>query len=171
MSNYSVNPSNESPATTPPQSPILPIPFNPVPTTVVPTYPLLSPQTAINILASQPNLNETVRAIAYGLISTVHNCKVLHALQSKGLQDTNMALQDRIKNFEHKADHSFKLPLRPIGYEDNNRHVSTQVPIGGGYYADAKWIKQHDDGCISLLVGKDFDKEPYSTDLYVTTAN
>src|SRR6266850_2795905 len=37
MSDYSVNPSNESPATTPPQSPILPIPFNPVPTTVIPT--------------------------------------------------------------------------------------------------------------------------------------
>jgi len=73
MSDYSINPSNESPATTPPQSPPLPIPFNPVATTVVPAYPPLSPQTAINILASQPNLNETVRAIAYGLVSTVHN--------------------------------------------------------------------------------------------------
>src|SRR6266850_2313723 len=116
MSDFSVNPSNESPATTPPQSPILPIPFNPVPTTVVPTYPLLSPQTAINVLASQPDLNETVRAIAYGLVSTVHNREVLHALQSKGLQDTNVALQNCIKNFKHEADHSFDVPLHPIGY-------------------------------------------------------
>src|SRR6266850_5015661 len=61
MSDFSVNLSNESPATTPPQSPILPILFNPVPTTVIPTYPPLSPQTAINVLASQPDLNETVR--------------------------------------------------------------------------------------------------------------
>src|SRR6266850_1092604 len=38
MSNYSINASNESPATTPPQSPILPIPFNPVTTTTVPSY-------------------------------------------------------------------------------------------------------------------------------------
>jgi len=168
MSDYSINASNESPATMPPQSPILPIPFNPVPTTVVPAYPLLSPQTAINVLASQPDLNETVRAIAYGLVSTVHNREVLHALQSKGLQDTNVALQDRIKNFEREADRSFELPLRPIGYEDNNGHVSTQVPISGGYYADAKWIQQHDDGRINLLVGKDFDEEPYSTDLYLS---
>jgi len=85
MSEYSVVASCESPNTTPPRSPTLPIPFDPVATSTVPVYPLLSPQTAINILASQADLNETVRAIAYGLISTVHNREVLHALQSKGL--------------------------------------------------------------------------------------
>src|SRR6267142_1425397 len=168
MSDFSVNPSNESPATTPPQSPILPIPFNPVPTTVVPTYPLLSPQTAINVLASQPDLNETVRAIAYGLVSTVHNRKVLHALQSKGLQDTNAALQDRIKGLEREANDGFNIPLRPVGYEDNEGRVSTQVPIGGGYYADAKWVQLRDDGRVNLLVGKEFNEEPYSTDLYLS---
>src|SRR6266850_2787389 len=167
MSDISVNPSCESPNTMPPQS-SLPIPFNPVVTTAIPTYPPLLPQMAINVLTSQPDLNETVRAIAYGLVSTVHNWEVLHALQSKGLQDTNVALQDRIKNFEREADRVFEqLPLRPIGYEDNNGHVSTQVPIGGGYYADAKWIQQCDDGHVNLLVGKDFDEEPYSTDLYL----
>ena len=60
MSDFSVNTSNESPATTPPQSPTLPIPFNPVASTAVPTYPPLSPQMAINVLTSQPNLNKTV---------------------------------------------------------------------------------------------------------------
>jgi len=94
MSDYSINTSNESPATSPPQTPVLPIPFNPVTTTVIPTYPPLSPQTVLNVLASQPNLNETVRAIAFGLVSTVHNCEVVHALQIKGVQDTNAALQD-----------------------------------------------------------------------------
>src|SRR6267142_154498 len=167
MSDFSVNTSNESPATTPPQSPILPIPFNPVPTTVIPTYPPLSPQMAINVLTSQPDLNKTIQAIAYGLVSTIHNREVLHTLQSKGLQDTNVALQDRIKNFEHEADCSFELPLRPVGYKDNNGHVSTQVPIGEGYYTNAKWIQQCDDGHVNLLIGKDFNKEPYSTDLFL----
>src|SRR6266850_957911 len=60
MSDYSVNASNESPATTPPQSPILPIPFNPVTTTTIPSYPPLSPQMAINVLTGQPDLNKTV---------------------------------------------------------------------------------------------------------------
>src|SRR6267142_3389198 len=166
MSDILVNPSCESPNTTLPQSP-LPIPFNPVITAAIPTYPPLLPQMAINVLTSQPDLNKTIRAITYGLISTVHNQEVLHALQSKGLQDTNAALQDCIKNFERKADCSFKLPLHPIGYKDNNGRVSTQVPIGGGYYADAKWIQQRDNSHINLLIGKDFDKEPYSTDLFL----
>jgi len=95
---------------------------------------------ALNVLATQPNLNDTIRAIAYGLVSTVHNCKVAYALQSKGLQDTNAALQDHIKALNHKADRAFELPQCPVRYEDNNGHVSTQVPIGGGYYADAKWV-------------------------------
>src|SRR6267142_852228 len=65
MSEFSVNASNESPATTPPQSPTLPILFNPVTTTTIPSYPPLSPQMAINVLASQPDLNETILAITY----------------------------------------------------------------------------------------------------------
>src|SRR6267142_3023888 len=85
MSDYSVNPSCKSPNTTPPQSPPLLIPFNPVTTTTIPTYPPLLPQTVINVLANQPNLNETIQAITYGLVSTVHNQEVLHTLQSKGL--------------------------------------------------------------------------------------
>jgi len=100
MSNFSVNPSNKSPASIlpqsplqiPPCSPILPIPFNPVATTVVPTYPPLSLQTALNVLATQSNLNDTIQAIAYGLVSTVHNHEIAYTLQSKGLQDTNTAL-------------------------------------------------------------------------------
>jgi hypothetical protein len=61
-----------------PSSPRLPIPFNPVTdaadlTSLAPNYVPVSPQTAVNILTTQPNLNETVRAIAYGLVSTVHH--------------------------------------------------------------------------------------------------
>jgi len=107
MLDYSVNPSdvsNQSPANTPPQSLILPIPFNPVATIVIPSYPLLSPQMAINVLATQPDLNDTIQAIAYGLVSTIHNREVAHALQSKGLQETNTALQDHIKALNRKAD-------------------------------------------------------------------
>src|SRR6266850_874621 len=113
MSDISINTSNKSPTTTPPQSPVLPIPphlptfpipFNPVASAIAPSYPPLSPQTAINVLATQLDLNDTIQAIAYGLISTVHNRGVAHALQSKGLQDTNMALQERIKALDCEAD-------------------------------------------------------------------
>src|SRR6266850_685442 len=131
MSDYSVNASNESPATMPPQSPTLPIPFNPVATTAIPTYPPLLPQTVINVLASQPNLNETIQAIAYGLVLTVNNWEVLHAQQSKGLQDTNVALQDCIKNFECEADHSFELPSIPLGMRTTTGRSPHRSPSEG----------------------------------------
>ena len=83
MSDYSVNPSNKSPNQTLPHSPPLLIPFNPVQTTIAPQYPPLSPQTALNVLTTQTDLNETVHAIAYGLVSTIHNREVLHTLESK----------------------------------------------------------------------------------------
>jgi hypothetical protein len=58
-------------------------------TQLAPNYTPVSPQTAVNILATQPDLNETVCAIAYGLVSTVHHREVAHALETKERDETN----------------------------------------------------------------------------------
>jgi hypothetical protein len=83
----SVNLSNESPTSTTPSSPHLPIPFNPVAnaTTIAqlaPNYTPVSPQTAVNILTTQPDLNKTVHAIAYGLVSTAERSPMRSRLRS-----------------------------------------------------------------------------------------
>jgi len=83
------------------------------------------------------------------------------------LQEANATLRDCVTALNCETDHTFKLPLCPVGYEDNNGQVSTQVPISRGYYVDAKWVQQHNDRWVDLLVGKDFDKEPYSTDIFL----
>src|SRR5487761_445387 len=79
----SINLSNESPASLPPLSPS---------TTAIPPEPLtpssqqpLSPQTALNILASQPDIDNTIQAIAYGLVATIHNRDVISHLQNEEL--------------------------------------------------------------------------------------
>jgi hypothetical protein len=116
----SVNLSNESPASSTPSSPTLPIPFNPlVSFTVTPDYTPVSPQTALNILATQPNLNKTVWAIAYGLISTVHKHEVTYALETKECNETNRILQQRLKQYVDKINHNFFLPGCPNGYKEN----------------------------------------------------
>jgi hypothetical protein len=61
----SINLLNESPASSLPSSSCLPIPFNPVTNaaslaSLAPNYVPVSPQMAVNILATQPNLNKTV---------------------------------------------------------------------------------------------------------------
>jgi hypothetical protein len=169
----SVNLSNESPASTTPSSPHLTIPFNPIANTanivqLAPNYTPVSPQTVINILATQPNLNETVRAIAYGLVSTVHRREVAHALETKERDETNCVLQEKLKKYAEKIDHDFFLPGCPDGYKQNDSHISTLIPVGEGFFVPAKFIKLRDDGQVLCLPGKEHHEEPYAVDLFLS---
>jgi hypothetical protein len=156
-----------------PSSPRLPIPFNPVTdaadlTSLAPNYVPVSPQTAVNILTTQPNLNETVRAIAYGLVSTVHHWEVAHALETKECNETNRVLQQRLKQYADKIDCDFLLPGCPNSYKPNEGWVSMQIPVGEGYFADAKYIRLKDDGWALLLAGKEHHEDPYAIDLFLS---
>jgi hypothetical protein len=169
----SVNLSNESPASTMPSSPILPIPFNPVanPAAVAqlaPNYTPISPQTAVNILATQPNLNKTVRAIAYGLVSTIHRREVAHTLKTKEHDETNRVLQEKLKKYADKIDHKFFLPGCPNGYEPNDGRISTLIPVGEGFFIPTKFVRLRDNGRVLLLPGKEHHEEPYAIDLFLT---
>jgi hypothetical protein len=156
-----------------PSSPRLPIPFNPITDTVniaslTPNYIPISPQTAINILTTQPDLNETVHAIAYRLVSTVHRQEVAHALETKECNETNRVLQERLKQYADKVNRKFFLPGCPDGYKPNEGRVSTQIPIGEGYFVDAKFIRLRDDGRALLLAGKEHHEDPYTVDLFLS---
>jgi hypothetical protein len=169
----SVNLSNESPASTTPSSPILPIPFNPIadPAAIAqlaPNYTPVSPQTAVNILATQPDLNETVRAIAYGLISTVHRREVAHALETKECNETNRVLQEKLKTYADKIDRKLFLRSCPDGYEPNDGRVSTLIPVRDGFSVPAKFVQLRDDGRVLLLPGKEHHEDPYAVDLYIS---
>jgi hypothetical protein len=169
----SVNLLNESLASTTPFSPILPIPFNPVADPVAvaqltPNYTPVSPQTTVNILTMQPDLNETVCAIAYGLISTVHRREVAHALKTKERDEMNRVLQEKLKKYAEKIDCEFFLPGCPDGYEPNDGRVSTLIPIGEGFFVPAKFVKLRDDGRVLLLPGKEHHEEPYAIDLFLS---
>jgi hypothetical protein len=129
-----------------PSSPRLPIPFNPVADTatiaqLASNYTPVSPQTTVNILATLPDLNEMVRAIAYGLVSTVHRREVAHALETKEHDETNRVLQEKLKKYAEKINKEFFLPGCPNGYEPNDGHISTLIPVGEGFFIPAKFIK------------------------------
>jgi hypothetical protein len=169
----SVNLSNESPASTTLSSPILPIPFNPITdhaaiAQLTPNYTPISPQTTVNILTTQPDLNKMVRAIAYGLVSTVHRCEVAHALETKEHDETNQVLQKKLKAYVDKIDCDFLLPGCPDGHEPNNGRISTLIPVGEGFSVPAKFVRLRDDGRVLLLPGKEQHKEPYAVDLFLS---
>jgi hypothetical protein len=169
----SVNLSNESPASTTPSSPRLPIPFNPVANTaniaqLAPNYTPVSLQTTVNILATQPDLNETVRAIAYGLISTIHCHEVAHTLETKECDETNRILQEKLKKYAEKIDKEFFLPGCPDGYEPNDGHVSTLIPVGEGFFVPAKFVKLRDDRRVLCLPRKEHHEDLYAVDLFLS---
>jgi hypothetical protein len=169
----SANLSNESPTSSTPSFPCLLIPFNPIANPadiaqLAPNYVPVSPQTAVNILATQPDLNEMVRAIVYGLISTVHCRKVAHALETKEHNEINCVLQERLKSYTDKINHDFLLPGCPDGYEPNDGRVSTLIPIGEGFLIPAKFVKLWDNGRVLCLPKKEHNEEPYTTELYLS---
>jgi hypothetical protein len=173
MVSSSVNLSNESPASTMLSSPRLPIPFNPVADTatitqLAPNYTPISPQTAVNILATQPDLNETVHMIAYGLVSTVHCREVAHALETKEHDETNRVLQEKLKRYAEKIDKEFFLPGCPDGYKPNDGRVLSLIPIGEGFFIPAKFVKLRDDGQVLCLPGKEHHEDPYATELFLS---
>ena len=109
----------------------------------------------------------TVHAITFGLISTVHNCEVLHSLTiEKPTKDCNELCHKVGKltiNLEDKRDNV----EMPEGFEPNAGYVETQVPIGNGY-RNTKWVQCCDNGRVKLLVRESNDKRPFTTDLYLT---
>jgi hypothetical protein len=108
-----------------------------------------------------------VRAIAYGLISTVHHREVTHALETKECDETNRILQEKLKKYAEKIDKEFFLPGCPDGYEPNNGCVSTLIPIGEGFFVPAKFVKLRDNGRVLCLPGKEHHKDLYAVDLFL----
>jgi hypothetical protein len=49
-------------------------------------------------------------------------------------------LQQCLKQYAEKINHDFLLPGCPDGYEPNEGRISTQIPIGGGFFINAKYV-------------------------------
>jgi hypothetical protein len=122
----------------------------------------------INILATQPDLNEMVCTIAYGLVSTVHQREVAHVLETKERDETNQVLQERLKQYVDKVDRDFFLPTCPDSYKLNEGRVSTQILVGDGYFVNTKFIWLRDDGRALLLAGKEHHEDPYAINLFLS---
>ena len=162
----STNLSNESPARSPPLSPS---------TTAVPPEPFtpgsqrpLSPQTALNILATQPDIDTTVRAIAYGLVATIHNRDVINHLQNEELVRKNELQAQELSRLTDMLAPFLDDPLIPEGFTENAGRVSTLIPIQAGFSRPAKWVKQREDGRVELLSGEDHKETPYVVELYAS---
>jgi hypothetical protein len=137
------------------------------------TFPPVSPTSALSIfqIIEAQGVSDLVRAITYGLASTIHARNVTHHLETENLKRDNTVLQQQLDALTalQAAQESGGMEVdRPQGYIANNGYVDHLVPTSEGTLVRAKWVKLHDDGSTELLAGTSQDEEPYVVSLYAS---
>jgi hypothetical protein len=156
--------SDESPASTTP-----PTPTNDFQT----TFPPVSPTSALSIfqIIEAQGVSDLVRAVTYGLASTIHARDVTHHLETENLKRDNTTLQEQVDALTtlQAAQESGSMEVdRPEGYIANAGYIDHLVPTEDGTLVQAKWVKLRDDGSTELLAGRGRDEEPYVVSLYAS---
>jgi hypothetical protein len=137
------------------------------------TFPPVSPTSALSIfqIIEAQGVSDLVKAITYGLASTIHAHDVSHHLETENLKRDNATLQQQLDALTalQAAHESRSMEIdRPEGYIANNGYVNHLVPIEDGTLVCTKWVKLCDDRSTELLAGKSPDEEPYVISLYAS---
>jgi hypothetical protein len=137
------------------------------------TFPPVSPTSALSIfqIIEAQGISDLIRAVTYGLASTIHARDVTHHLENENLKRDNAALQQQVDALTtlQAAQESGSMEVdRPEGYITNNRYINHLVPTEDGTLVRAKWVKLCDDGLTELLAGRSHDEEPYIVSLYTS---
>jgi hypothetical protein len=164
MSATSVHLSDESLSNTVPPSPG---------SNIQSTFPSISPTSALSIfqIIEAQGVSDLVRAVTYGLASTIHARDVTHHLEIENLKGDNATLQQQVDALTtlQAAQESRGMEVnRPEGYIANNGYVNHLAPTEDRTLVRAKWVKLRDDGAAELLVGRSHDKDPYVVNLYTS---
>jgi hypothetical protein len=137
------------------------------------TFPPVSPTSALSIfqIIEAQGVSDLVRAVTYGLASTIHARDVSHHLETENLKRDNATLQERLDALTviQAAQESRSMEVdRPEGYIANAGYVDHLVPTKTGMLVRAKWVKLRDDGSVELLASGNPEEEPYVVSLYAS---
>jgi hypothetical protein len=131
----------------------------------------LSAEATKDILLEQDDINEAVRATAYGLVSTIHRraqqyTQYMH--ESKGhvlAERERMAQHDeRIATLERRLGNIEV----PPGFQSNNGRVNCTVPSEEGLQVIPRYIRRLGDGKVEMLAGREAEESVYVAQLYLT---
>jgi hypothetical protein len=130
----------------------------------------LSAEAAEDILLEQDNVNEAVRATAYGLVSTIHRRVqqyTQHMRESEGhvlAEGERVAQRDeRIAALEHRLGNIEV----PSGFQSNNGHVNCTVPSEEGLQVVPRYVRRLGDGKVEMLAGREAEEPVYVAQLYL----
>jgi hypothetical protein len=132
-------------------------------------YPPISPGSAASIMGQFQDLDETIRGMAYGLISTVHKCTISYKVgkveanaRIKERDEEITGLQVRLAQLEGAADAYEK----PEGFSINDGRITNLIPLNNGLFIPTKWVRQCSDTRVELLAGREEGEHWYVVELY-----
>src|SRR6266851_8873445 len=134
-------------------------------------YPPVSPGSAATLLRMEDDsLNDTTRAVANGLISTIHRRSAVadqRLAESRRrinqLQGTVHAQEAEIRRIRHTNN----APDMPSNYQRNGGRVDIQVSSHGGENIVARWIRLLGNGEVVARAGERADEPEYVVSLYL----
>jgi len=147
------NMSNESPCSSPPDSPA----SYHMPHTLAPNNPRMSPNTMATILSTQPSIDAiTLHSIAKGLVKTIKEREERHGHQLLTAHNHYQQLEDKLTDYEEGYC------TAPDGYKRNVNYPDLKIPIGEGLYRPTKWIKMANEGMVLAYTEEQGPKsDPY----------
>jgi hypothetical protein len=133
------------------------------------TYLPVSPGTAASIMGQYQDLDETIRGMAYGLISTIYKHTISYEIskteanaQIKERDEEITGLQVWLTQLKGSADTYEK----PEGFSINDGHIANLIPLNNGLFMPAKWVRQCSDTRVELLAGWEEGEHWYIVELY-----
>ena len=139
-------------------------------------YPPVSPGSAETILPLDPLLtldsavSATIQAMAFGLISTIHQ-QTADSAQKLQEVEHKIACLEAI-NQQRQADNrqlraQLGLLTVPPGFECNQSQVTAAVPTGGGQMVVPEWIRSVGNRHVELLAGREPGEPTYIIKLFL----
>src|SRR6266851_2006588 len=134
-------------------------------------FPPVSPRSAATLLRMEDaSLNDTTRAIAIGLISTIHRRS---AVADQRLGEARRRI-NQLQGTVHAREAEIRCicqsnaaPDMPAGFERNGGRVDIQVSSHGGENIIARWIRLMGNGEVVARAGERANEPEYVVSLYL----
>src|SRR6266851_1553944 len=130
----------------------------------VPCNEPLSAEEAEDFLHENDNLNATIRATAYRLMSTIHRRA---AQYSHNIQQSEQRVLEQRNIMAQREEEIARLHARwggtqaPTGFIPNKGHVTCVIPTSGGGLVVLRFMQRRGDGQVEMVAGLEHDDPVY----------
>src|SRR6266851_696073 len=136
----------------------------------VPPNEPLSAEEAEDYLRSNEDLETTVRATAYSLVSTIHHRA---AQYSHNMRIAEQRIREQHNVVAQQEDEITRLRARPgagqapSGFLANEGHVNCVIPAAGGGLVVPRFVRRRGDGQVEMVAGTDRNNPVYVSEIFL----